>query len=241
MIRRLLLGLALLAIATPAVAGPPYETDDPVPTDAGHWEIYGFSGAEGLGKVYDGVAGFDLNYGPVKDVQLTATLPFNFSHDGATKSGLGDVELGVKYRFYHDDAKGFAIATFPRVILPTATNGFGSGKTGLLLPVWAQKDWGKWSLFGGGGYRINPGTGNRDYWLASIALTRDVSERLSLGIEAKRQGPDAVGGRATTLLGLGGIAKLGGPFSLLFAGGPLLEDGGGPARYHAYAAIGVEF
>ena len=30
-----------LAAATPAWAGPPFLTDDPEPTETGHWEIYG--------------------------------------------------------------------------------------------------------------------------------------------------------------------------------------------------------
>ena len=33
----------------PAMAGPPYITDDPVPTDTGHWEIYAFTAGEGHG------------------------------------------------------------------------------------------------------------------------------------------------------------------------------------------------
>ncbi len=238
---RALLGLLSLAAASPAMAGPPYETDDPVPTEPGHWEIYGFAGAEGLGRIYNGTTGFDLNYGAVEDVQLTATLPLNFEHDMGTQNGIGDVEVGVKYRFFKDEKQGVAVAIFPRVILPTGSNGFGSGKTGVLLPIWAQKDWGKWSLVGGGGYRINPGAGSRNYWLASVLLTRQLSNAFSLGLEAKRQGPDGVGSRATTLLGVGGIAKLGGPFSLLMAGGPAFEDGGGPARYHAYAALALNF
>ena len=46
----------------------------------GHWEIYVFTAGEGRGSVFDGDAGVDLNYGPVKGVQLTATLPLGFSH-----------------------------------------------------------------------------------------------------------------------------------------------------------------
>jgi hypothetical protein len=57
-----------------------------------------------------------------------------------------------------------------------------------LLPVWAQKDMGPWSLFGGG-YAINPGDGNRNYWTGGIALTRQASKQLLLGVEADRQGP----------------------------------------------------
>ena len=34
--------LAPAMAATPVRAGPPFVTDDPVPTDPGHWEIYNF-------------------------------------------------------------------------------------------------------------------------------------------------------------------------------------------------------
>ena len=87
--------------AAPALAGPPYLTDDPVPTDTGHWEIYAFGSGEGRKSNLDADAGVDLNYGAVKGVQLTATLPLSFSHTPLEgwRSGSGDIELGVKYRF----------------------------------------------------------------------------------------------------------------------------------------------
>jgi hypothetical protein len=67
----------------------------------------------------------------VERVQLTATLPFSFSHDppNGWERGTGDVELGVKYQFLHDDVHGFSAAVFPRVIRP------GSGRTSLTASV----------------------------------------------------------------------------------------------------------
>ena len=65
--------------ATPALAGPPYKTDDPAPTDTGHWEIYAFGAVDGDDGNIDGAAGVDLNYGAVEGVQLTATLPVGFA------------------------------------------------------------------------------------------------------------------------------------------------------------------
>ena len=242
---RLSLAAILLAIAAPALAGPPYETDDPQPTDLGHWEIYNFVAADGVHRDWDGTVGVDLNYGPVKDVQLTATLPIVLSHDGGaggigTRAGGGDVELGVKYRFLHVEKEGIDAAIFPRVILPTASRRFGTGRASFLLPVWAQKDFGKWSIFGGGGYTINPGAGNRDFWQAGLAITRDVSKRLSLGGEATLEGADAVGGHSSAGLGLGGIYKLGGPFNLLFSGGPVHEHHGSTG-WRGYLALGLDF
>lgn len=154
---------------------------------------------------------------------------------------MGDLELGVKYRFLHAERSGVDVAVFPRLILPTARRGFGTGRVALLLPVWAQKDFGPWSLFGGAGYTINPGAGNRDYWGGGLAFTRTVTPRLSLGAEVTRQGPDARGGHRTTGLGLGGIYKLGGPFALLFSAGPSFEHGRRGAAANGYVALGINF
>ncbi len=232
--------MAALAFAPlPAWAGPPYETDDPQPTDRGRWEVYAFASREGASDDIGGGYGLDLNYGPVDGVQLTATLPIAYAN--GVGSAAGDLELGIKYRFIHNEASGIDVAIFPRVILPTAGRGFGTGRASVLLPVWAQKSFDPWALFGGGGYLINPGVGQRDFATASVALTRTLSDRLSLGLEAGRTGPDAVDARAQTSVGVGGIYRLNDTVALLFAGGPLFEDGAAVTRYHAYGALSFQF
>jgi hypothetical protein len=236
-----LAGLLLLSAAAPAVAGPPYLTDDPVPTDTAHWEIYAFTAGDGRRSTLDGEAGLDLNYGPVKNFQLTATLPLGFSHEPgkAWSIGTGDVELGVKYRFLNDERSGISAAIFPRAILPTSTLASSEGVR-VLLPVWIGKDFaGGTSLFGGGGYEINPGSGNRNFWQAAIALTHDVSDRLSVGAEVARQGPDTTDATAQTRAGVGSIVKLSGHEALLVSGGPTWTDG--KTGYHVYAALGLFF
>lgn len=234
--------VALLAlVAAPAFAGPPYLTDDPVPTDTGHWEIYAFAAGEGRHSVVGGETGVDLNYGPVKDIQLTATLPLAFSHDGTDgwRTGTGDLELGVKYRFFNDERSGFSAAIFPRAILPTS-NIASDEKTRFLFPLWLQKDFGGGtSLFGGGGYLVNPGRGNRGFWQAAAALTHDINDKWSVGAELAHQGSGAVGGTAQTRAGVGTIVHLSGPYSLLASGGPTWADH--RTGYHFYAALGLNF
>jgi len=232
--------LALAALTSPALAGPPYLTDDPVPTDTGHWEIYAFAAVEGRHSALDADAGLDLNYGAVKGVQLTATLPLNLTHDhaGGWDSGAGDLEIGVKYRFFDDVPSGWSAAVFPRVILPTSTLD-DDGKTRVLLPLWVQKEMGATSVFGGGGYEINPGAGNRDFWLAALAVTRDLSEQVSLGAEVALQGADTDGGTTQARAGLGAIVQLGGPFALLLSGGPSWADR--QTSYRAYSALSLNF
>lgn len=235
--------MGILMTSTAAWAGPPFMTDDPEPTDTGHWEIYApMVEASGRGAEFEGSAGIEVNYGPLPDLQITVELPRAYRHDKkGWQHGAGDVALSAKYRFYHDDKAGFSIAAFPGMTLPTARKGLGGGKVTALLPVWAQKDFGPWSIFGGGGYAINPGAGNRDYWTGGIAVSRRMGERMTVGVEADRQGPDQKGGRASTSLGFGGIYKIGGPFRLLASGGPTFSDGGGRADFHGFVALGVDF
>lgn len=229
--------------SAPAFAGPPFDTDDPEPTEIGHWEIYvPAADIEGQGAVFAGSAGIELNYGAAPNLQLTLGLSGAYAHTATgTQWGFGDVAVSAKYRFYHDEANGLQIAAFPGITLPTASNGQGAGRVTALLPVWVQKDSGKWSVFGGGGYAINPGPGNRDYWTGGMAVTRQVTPRLLLGIEADRRGPDAVDAGGVTSLGAGFILHLGGNLRLLGSGGPNLEDGGSNAGYHGFLALGIDY
>jgi hypothetical protein len=163
-------------------------------------------------------------------------------HDAAGwRWGTGDVELSAKYRFFHDEDAGLQIAVFPGITLPTGSNGLGAGNVTALLPVWIQKDSGPWLVFGGGGYAINPGAGNRDYWTGGVAVSRHLGDRLLLGVEANRQGADTVGAEASTRLGIGAIYQFKAPFRLLASGGPTFEDHGGAAGFHAFMALGLDF
>lgn len=238
-LRVLLIALAFL-LPEAGWAGPPFLTDDPEPTDAGHWEIYApqFE-ASGSGEDFAGNVGAEINYGAARDLQITVALPIAYSHDArGWKGGVGDLEVSAKYRVYHDEPAGLQIAVFPGLTLPTAKRGFGAGRVTALLPVWIQKDSGPWSAFGGGGYAINPGAGNRNYWTGGVALTRKLGERLLLGVEADRQSADEVGGSSETSLGLGGVVELGGPFRVLASAGPTFVHRGGDG-FHAFAAIGI--
>jgi hypothetical protein len=103
-----------------------------------------------------------------------------------------------------------------------------------------EKDFaGGTSLFGGGGYEINPGAGNRNFWQAGVALTQELSEKISLGAEITRQGSDTADGTAQTRAGVGSIVKLGDHYALLFSGGPTWADH--RTSYHLYGALGLFF
>lgn len=227
----------LLALATPALAGPPYVTDDAEPTDLGHWENYTFVSAIHTPGDTAGQTGFDLNYGGFKDVQLTAVIPLDY--DTPKSVGLGNVELAVKYKFLHQSDKTLIpdVAIFPRLFVPVQNSRFGPDRAQLFLPLWAEKDWGKWSLFGGGGYELNPGAGARNFWQSGIALSRQVTEKLSLGGEVYHQTAETTGGRDFTGANLGATYKLSDHWTLMGAGGPGLQNAREGGQYDLYVAL----
>jgi len=236
-LRAVSLFAGLLLMAGPAIAGPPYVTDDPEPTDPGHWEIYNFVTASHVPGDTAGSAGLDINYGPLKDLQLTAVVPIDFGGD--KQAGLGDVELAIKYRFLHqaEDSLTPDVAFFPGLVTPTTSHPVGADRFGLFLPIWAQKDFGKWSLFGGGGYDINPGPENRNFWLTGLGLSRTLTDRFTMGAEIYRQTADTPGGEVFTGLNIGAAYKMTDHWSLLASAGPGIQNPRQGGQYDWYFSL----
>jgi hypothetical protein len=214
-----------------ARAGPPFVTDDPEPVETGHWEVYGFStGTHVQGDTSGDLAGVEVNFGAAPNLQLhlIAPLAFDAPAGGGLQTGLGDVELGVKYRLI-DPGRGDwwpQVGVFPLIEAPTGDErrGLGDGRVRAFLPVWIQKDFGGWTTYGGGGYWINPGPGKQDYWFAGWLLQRQVTKKLALGGEVFHQTPDTVAGKAASGFNLGGVYDFTEHYHLLFSAGRGFEN-----------------
>jgi hypothetical protein len=122
-------------------------------------------------------------------VQIHLIIPdaYRRPKGGSTLFGPGDTELGVKYRFIQESEYVPMMATFPLLELPTGSKarGLGIGRAQLYLPLWLQKSWGPWTSYGGGGYWINPGTGNKNHWYAGWLLQRNVFKWKATSISSK--------------------------------------------------------
>jgi hypothetical protein len=234
-----IIAVGMFGLVRPALAGPPYVSDDPEPTDYKHFEIYTFSDGTATRGDTGGASGIDFNYGAAPDLQLTATLPVDFDRPsaGRTMFGLGNVELAAKYRFLHQDSFGLDVSLFPRIFLPSPSKAVGNDAASLLLPVWVQKDWsGGWSAFGGGGCVIS-GRSSQNYCLSGGVVTYQLLPMLQLGVELFHQTADGSGAPATSSAGMGVRYDINGTLHLLGYLRRGIENADETDRYSWYASV----
>jgi hypothetical protein len=232
-----LAGAGMLSPAL-ACAGPPYQTDDPEPVEYRHWEFYLASQYE---LTHDGATGtaphVEINYGAMPNLQLHLIAPLAYSRPsgGPTQYGGGDVELGAKLRFVREGKRMPMVGTFPLVELPTGSEarGLGTGRLHVFIPLWLQKTVGHWQTYGGGGYWLNPGEGNRDFWYVGWLVQRQLSKRAALGTELFDTTADRVGGSGNLQFNVGLVLDLTNRHHLLVSTGRGLT---GKSRFQAYFA-----
>lgn len=237
-----LVALLLLGVGMtrPAIAGPPFLTDDPEPIPYQHKEFYLFSTYDNGpdGKTIQSPA-VEFNYGFAPNFMVHMVIPYTMFYPdmGEAGRGLGDIELGVMYQFVHETATTPAVGTFPFIEVPTgnAARGTGNGQVWYRIPVWASKSFGPWSVTGGGGYVINNAQGARHYAFGGLLLQRMVDSKLTLGGEVFSQQADTVNGSGATFVTFGGY------YSMAFCHCQLLFDGGHTVagESHAIAYLGL--
>jgi len=219
---RCFLSVLTLLIATPCLLaqGPPFQTDDPVPVDFGHYEFYVFGTVDGTPVALNSTGpAFEFNWGALPRVQLHAILPLGNSvpmnsavsapeGQGPLTFGLTDMEFGVKLALLKESKYFPQLGTFTMIELPTGddTRGLGNGKTWYKLPLWLQKNQGAWLFDGGAGYAVNQQQGFRNYAYTGWLVKRKFSERLELGTEIfahAAEGEAAPQSKAATMADLG--------------------------------------
>jgi hypothetical protein len=220
----MLVGVLCLACWPSAWAGPPFVTDDPEPVELHHWEVYVSSIVVNNPSGNNGtLPHVEVNNGAAPNLQLHIIAPCAFARPpgGPTTHGLGDVELGVKYRFVQEARRRPMVGVFPLIECPTgsAARGLGAGHWQLFLPVWLQKSWGSWTTYGGGGYFINPGPDSESFWFFGWEVQKDLNKHLTLGGEIFTTTPNAVDAVSEFNFNVGGIYNHDDNHHVLFSAG----------------------
>ncbi|HEV3513795.1 MAG TPA: transporter [Candidatus Sulfotelmatobacter sp.] len=232
--------------------GPPYQTDDPVPVDLHHYEFYVFGGSDGTPVETDSVGpAFEFNWGAIPRVQIHAVLPWGVvapsnnraylpSGSGPTEFGLTDMELGAKIAYFKETKHIPQIGSFTMFEMPTGSysKGLGVGKVWYKLPLWLQKNIGKWLLDGGAGYQVVPQTGYRNFPYEGFLLKYKFGERLELGGEVFSHGAEGIAApqtRPSTMIDFGGYYHFHNPdHQLLFCYGHSVA---GQTENYAYLGL----
>lgn len=243
---RALSAVISLALLSPVVtqAGPPFQTDDPEPIAYGHYEFYVFGSADGT-PIETDTAGpaVEFNWGALPNLHLHIVIPATAvfpAGDEPREFGLGDIELGAKYRFVQETRHRPMIGTFPMFEAPTGNpnRGLGVGKGWAKLPIWLQKSFGPWTTYGGVGENVNNAPGFRNCTYGGWLLQRDIGKRLTLGAEVFSHGGEGPGTpqpRSATMVDLGGYYYFRKPaFQLLFCYG---HTAAGGTENYAYLGL----
>lgn len=175
MYRWLVVSLIITCFPLVALAGPPIQTDDTGTPGSDKWEAnMGFSLDKRQNVFRFEAPALDLNYGIGARIQLNYSVSWIVldPKDEAAKSGLGNSEIAVKWRFLDEDKHGVAVSVYPRFIFNNPT---GSADRGLVddgtvfrLPIQIEKKIGIMDVIANIGYEFHQ-RGN-DTWLYSVAV-----------------------------------------------------------------------
>jgi len=220
----------LLACASPALfaqGGPPYYTNDPGTPGNKQWEInLGY-----MPFLYDTQSithtpDVDINFGLGNRIQLTFENAWLRVDNplGNPQYGLGQDQLGFKWRFYDNEKSGFAMSVFPQVSLNNPDSSVRRGITprgaSLILPVEFSKKIGPIDLNWEVGYNaVHLGS---DGYLAGLVVGHEFTTNFEMDAEFYSVGQFHPAVNSDTF-GIGARYKIHPPFILLLMAGRSVE------------------
>lgn len=136
----------------PALAGPPYNVDDPGTAEYQHIEENtAYITSRDTDTRSDGM-GTEINYGYSKNIQLTLGSGMASQRLTGTRpvSGMGDTGAEFKWRFREEDARNPGLSLHYFLTIPTASaaSGLGTGKFDHALLLAAGKQFRRAYAFG---------------------------------------------------------------------------------------------
>jgi hypothetical protein len=169
-------------------------------------------------------------------LHLIAPLAYDSPPAGAAYYGLGDIELGAKYRFIQETNGWPQAGIFPLLEVPagSARHNLGNGHAQAFLPLWVQKSWGSWTAYGGGGYGLNFVSGQGNWGFAGAVLQKQVLANVLIGVEVYHQTAYQTDfPNQGTAFNAGTVIDLSENHHLLFSAGRSLD---GPIGFQCYVA-----
>ena len=225
--------------------GPPMITDDTGTVEKGHFEINtAFTMEVGEDGRLFGTPLVDFNYGTSKNTQLKIEIPYEVLHNNGQPGirGLGNTNIGVRYRFRDGDEKGrLALSVYPQIEFNTP--GSAARRLGIvdrgpefLLPIQWEMHWGKTGLNGDVGYRFKRGEDEAIYGV----LVGHEFKKFELLAEVHGTGPRGHLGDSEVVFNAGTRIPLTKHATWLMSAGRSIRPGRDP-RFIGYAGVQWSF
>lgn len=236
--------LFILAASLSVHAGPPLITDDPDTPGEGRWEInLPITREQSCDQRIFETPLLDINYGLGERTQVKFEVPWVVldRRDNGTIDGLGNSEIGVKYRFLDEDRHGMSMSIYPQLEFnnPTSSDERGLVDEGvrLKLPVQMTRSVGSFDLYLEAGYEFVEA--DDDEWLYGVATGYPVNDQLELLAEvAGTAGHDF--DEAELVFNIGGKVAINDYLNLLLsAGRGFLESSSGEPELLGYWGLQV--
>lgn len=227
-----------------AQGGPPYYTNDPGTPGHLNWEInLGYMPFLYSNQSVSHTPDVDINFGVGDRIQVTYENAWLRVQDPSspTKFGLGQSNLGVKWRFYDPGESHLNISVFPQLFLNNPNDAVRRSITpasqSFLLPVEFSRKFGPVDVNWEVGYQlVHKGP---DGWLAGLVVGHDFTAKLEGDVESYSQGtfrPSQV----QPTIELGARYKIHSPVILLFMAGRSFEPAG-PKQSNFVGYFGLQF
>ena len=153
-----------------AQGGPPMITDDPGTPGAGHWENnFAFTLDNTPSEHLYETPIADINYGWGSRVQLKLEIPWLLvKPSGASiKTGIGNVDPGVKIRFLDEDSSGLDVSTYPQYRLNYTNISSILFGNQFFLPIEASRTFGNFQVDAEIGFDFIDGPGEWEYGIVA--------------------------------------------------------------------------
>jgi hypothetical protein len=234
-----ILFVILFLVPFTVAAGPPYITDDPEPLQRHHGEFLVASQIlNAIDRFSIVLPGVEFNFGLTDNVMSHLIVPFILSKPDSHVATFspGDVELGLKFRFFNETNLLPQIGTFPHLEIPIgdSAKGAGSGSVEVFIPVWFQKEFGPWTTYGGGGLWVQIAQGSTDFCLFGWEIQRELGKKLTLGAKLFATTGSFESARAQIGLNVGGSFDFSNAHHTLFSIGREIKGSDKFLMYLAY-------
>jgi hypothetical protein len=217
--------LASILMNGGVLAGPPYISNDPVPVDYKNFQIYLFAMGNKTNTSVNIQAPFvEVDYGIFPEFEINMQMGIdsnNHQTQHQNGMGVGDVQLGMTYRFLQETEYLPQLGFLPAVFIPMGDNnrGFGNGRPYYTLQCWGQKSLKQWIVNFGGGYVNNPPPAGLNYFLGGLLIQNVLNEYLTVGGEFFSQGANNETNGSTIIANAGVTYSLSKHTTIVFSAG----------------------